>query len=128
MVSNYLPIKINTPLTSPYFIVHHRRPDLRNLIPLFSVGYITKYKDGTTSRCNIDSHSTRVILIGKGHKSNSLLFYHPPTKKIIASDTYRIDDTLPTGPVFHLEFDGGLHLNKYISFNDLIRPPTFHPE
>ena len=128
MVSNYLPIKINNTFTSPYFIVHHRRPDLRNLIPLFSVGYITKYKDGTISRSNIDSHSIRVILIGKDHKSNSLLFYHPPTKKIIASDTYRLDPTLSTGPVFHLEFDGGLHLNKYVSFNDLIRPPTFHPE
>ena len=114
MVSNYLPIRINNILTSPHYIVHHRRPDLRNLIPLFAVGYITKYKDGTHTRHNIDSHSICVILIGKDHKSNSLLFYHPPTKKIIASDTYRLDDTLPTGPIFRLEFDGGLHLNKYV--------------
>ena len=79
MITNYLPIKINNFLTTPYFLVHHKKPDLRNLIPLFAVGYITKYKDATSSRKNVDSHSIRVILIGKDGKSNSLIFYHPPT-------------------------------------------------
>lgn len=128
MISNYLPIMINNILTTPYYLIHHKRPDLRNLIPLFSVGYITKYKDVTTSRRNIDSHSIRVILIGKNTKSNSLIFYHPPTQKVLAPDSYRLDETLPTGPVFHLEFDGGLHFNRYTNFSDMIRPPTYHPQ
>ena len=43
-VSNYVPIKINNQLTTPHELIYEVQPDLRNLLSMFSVCYIRKYK------------------------------------------------------------------------------------
>lgn len=45
-VSNYLPLKSKGILTSSFELVHHQKPDLRTLFPMFSVAYIDKEYDG----------------------------------------------------------------------------------
>ena len=39
-VSNYIPIKIDDTITTPHKLVHGTKPDLRCLLPMFSVAYI----------------------------------------------------------------------------------------
>ena len=127
-ISNYIPIKIDNSYTTPFELAYNQKPDLRNLLPLFSVAYLSRYKDGNITRKNVHSHSIRAILVGRDPVSNAFLFYHPGTKRTLTSDDFTIDETLPSGPAFRLEYDGGLYFNKYTDFNDNLRPPQFIPQ
>ena len=97
-ISNYFPIKINNQLTTPFELTYGIKPDLRNLLLLFSVAYLSRYRDGNISRKNVHSHSMRAILVGRDPTSNACLFYHPGTKRTLTSDDFTIDDSLPSGP------------------------------
>ena len=87
-ISNYLPIRINNCLTTPFELTYGEKPDLRNLIPTFSVSYLSRYRDGNISRKNVHSHSIRTILVGRDTTSNAFLFYHPGTKHTLTSDDF----------------------------------------
>ena len=127
-VSNYLPIRINNRFTTPFELTYGEKPDLRNLLQIFSVAYLTRYKDGNITRKNVHSHSIRAILVGRDTTSNAYLFYHPGTKRTLTSDDFTLDESLPSGPAFRLDYDGGLYFNRYTDFNDKLRPPPFLPQ
>ena len=93
-VSNYLPIKIDNCLTSPFELVYKTKPDLRNLFPLFSVGYIRRSRDATTNRLTFHSTLLRCICIGRDDTSKQLEFFHPPSRQLIYSDVYVLDKHL----------------------------------
>ena len=95
---------------------------------MFSIAYITRYRDGNITRKNVHSHSIRASLVGRDTTSNACLFYHPGTQRTITSDEFVLDETLAAGPAFHLDYDGGLYFNKYSDHSDKIRPPFFSPE
>ena len=57
-----------------------------------------------------------------------LQFYHPPTKSVIDTAMYKLDESLIAGPPFGLPFDGGIHFHTYCASNNRIRPPTYAPE
>ena len=80
-VSNYLPIKVNNKLTTPFEMVYKTKPDLRNLFPMFSVGYIYCSRDATTNRLTFHSTSLRCICLSRDDTSNQLEFYHPPSRQ-----------------------------------------------
>jgi len=122
-VSNYMPLKLNGKLTTPHELVYQHKVDLRNIFPLFSVAY-PKYK----SKANTDAQSCKAILVGRSDHTHNLEFYHPPTKNIITTSTYQLDESMTAGPVFNLPFDGGLFINKYCEHNEKLRPPKFTPE
>jgi len=122
-VSNYVPLKIDNILTTPHELVYKQKPDLNNLIPMFSVGYPEIKTHSST-----DSQTCRAILVGKNEISHAYNFYHPATKNIITSATFRLDERLAAGPAFGLPYDGGLYFGKYCEYNDSIRPPQFAPE
>ena len=124
-VSNYLPVTLNGITTTPFELVHHHKPDIRSLIPLFSVAYIDHPTSGTTATPTFTSQSLRVILIGRSSKTTSLEFYHPPTKQILTSSVYRLDPTLASGPVFNLHYDGGLFFNTYHNEAESSQAPIF---
>ena len=126
--SNYVPIKIDNNITTPFFLVHHIKPDLRNLLPLFSVAYLTRYRDGNQKRQNMHSQTLRAILVGRDEKANAFKFFHPGTQRTIVSDRFRLDEVLTSGPTFGLNYDGGFYFNKYNDFNDQMRPPRFKPQ
>ena len=71
---------MNNEYTTPYELVYKEKPDLRNLFPMFSVGYVTKLRDGDVNRLNMHSKTIRAIAVGRSDESNCLVFYHPPTK------------------------------------------------
>ena len=112
-VSNYLPIKSSGIITTPFELVHHVKPDIRTLIPMFSIAYIDKPLDNTSSRQSFHSQSLRVIVIGRSTTSNCVEFYDPPSKQVLKSADYRIDPTLAAGPIFNMNYDGGLFFNTY---------------
>jgi len=104
-VSNYLPLKLNGKLTTPHELVYDNKPDMRNLIPLFSSVAYPEYK----SASSLDTHLCRATLVGRSGKKYALEFYHPSTKRIITTATYKLDPRHTTaGPEFGLSYDGGL--------------------
>ena len=123
--SNYLPVTMNGIPTTPFELVHHHKPDLRALIPLFSIAYIDHPNTGTTATPSMSSQTLRVILIGKSTHSTALEFYHPPTKQIYSSSVYKLDPTLAAGPVFDLHYDGGLFFNTYHNEAEQSIVPTY---
>ena len=48
------------------------------------------------------------IAIGRDTQSNSLEFYHPLSKQTFSNPTYTLDPTLASGPIFNLQYDGGI--------------------
>ena len=126
-VSNYLPLKVNDVLTTPFELVYKRKPDLRNLFPLFSVGYVRRSRDSTTNRLTFHSTSIRCICLGRDDASNQLEFFHPPTRQLLYSDDYILDKNLCSGPTFNLDYDGGLYLHKYKDHHDEDNISPFPP-
>ena len=125
-VSNYIPLKINNTLNTPHGLVCGTKADMRNLFPLFSVAYID-YQNKNNQN-SFATQTTKAILIGRSDLTNTLQFYHPPTKSIIDTAMYKIDESLIAGPAFALPFDGGIHFNTYCDSNIRLRPPTYPPD
>ena len=124
-VTNYLPVTLNGITTTPFELVHHHKPDICSLIPLFSVAYIGHPNTGTTATPTFTSQSLRVLLISCSAKSTVLKFYYPPTKQILTSSVYRLDPTIASCPIFNLHYDGGLFFNTYHNEAASTQAPTF---
>jgi len=120
-VANYIPLKIDGQLTTPHELTYGHKVDLRNILPLFAVSYIRNNTDSNS----MNSNSIRTILIGRSSKSHTYEFYHPATKKIISSSIYRIDETIPAGPTFNLQYDGGMYFNKFNENYKVNKSPTY---
>lgn len=128
-VSNYLSIRVDNVYSTPHELVFGEQPDLRNLLPLFSVAHIRSYSDADNHKLeNTASHSTSAILLGCSEHSPSTLFYHPSTGKTIISDDYYLDESLPAGSAFNLPYQGGFHFHAYAQLNETLRSPTFIPQ
>ena len=122
-VTNYLPIKANNKLTTPYELVYGIKPDLRLLFPLFSLAYVHRLKDAQSKHQKFQTTAILCILVGKSSVSDGLEFYHPPSRQIITSSDFKLDTTKPSGPAFNLKYDGGLFFNLYDNDAETIRPP-----
>ena len=68
-----------------------------------------------------------MILVGRSTVANSPIFFHPHTNKIITTDDYYLDETIPAGPAFDISSNTGVHFNSYAEQNVYLRPPTFKP-
>eukprot|EP00558_Chaetoceros_sp_UNC1202_P009040 CAMPEP_0197232302 /NCGR_PEP_ID=MMETSP1429-20130617/152_1 /TAXON_ID=49237 /ORGANISM="Chaetoceros sp., Strain UNC1202" /LENGTH=1842 /DNA_ID=CAMNT_0042690279 /DNA_START=1 /DNA_END=5529 /DNA_ORIENTATION=- len=106
--SNYFPCKANGTITTPHELAHGIKPDYRTLIPQFGVAYIRRKKDANINRGTFHSRSLKCIVVGQCQNSDSLIFYHPPSKQVLTSGDYNFDNKLPSGPQFHLHYDGGI--------------------
>lgn len=124
-VSNMLPVKHNNKTTTPYELVYHCKVDYRALFPLFSIAYIRQHKENGQDKNKWTSKSLKCILVGKCGKSNSLLFYHPPSKQTLScGDGYRFDSSTPAGPQFGEHYDGDFIFNTKSATDAIHRPPT----
>ena len=124
-VSNYMLVNVKGLITTPFELVHHQKPNLHALIPLFSVAYIDHPMTNVSSTESMAPQTLRTILIGKSDETTAFEFYHPPSKQIFSSAVYRLDTTLAAGPIFNLHYDGGLFFNTYYNEADANRPPQF---
>ena len=113
--------------TTPFELVHKRKPDLRNLIPMFSIADIKIDKEqGGHHRQSIRSQTLRTICVGLSHKADCAMFYHPPSKQTIHSDTYKFDTYMPAGPQFKLNFDGDFVFNTRSDYEQCTHKPCSH--
>jgi len=120
-VANYVPLKIDGKLKTPYELAYGKKTDLRNLFPMLAVAY-----PSFEQQHSYNTQSIRAILVGRSTKTNSLIFHHPRSKKIITSSRYIIDETLPAGPTFAYKYDGKTYINKYTTYNTEYNAPNFH--
>jgi hypothetical protein len=82
-VSNVMPLqfKDSTKVTTPYERVFCKKVDYRMLFPMFSLAYIKQHREQGQDKNSWVSKSLKCIVVGKCNKSNSLIFYHPPSKQ-----------------------------------------------
>ena len=95
---------------------------------MFSLGYIRRNQGGNKQRATSDSKSIMGICIGNDPKSDGLLFYLPTTKKIVGSEEYRLDLTVPSGPVFGYYYDGEIGFNLYNPYTNATFQPSYEKE
>ena len=109
-VSNYLPLTVNDTLTTPFKLAYKQKPDLHNILPLFSVSYVSEDQE---IQQRTDWH-----FILHDDASKQLEFYHPPTRQLLYSDDFVFDSNLCPGPTFNLDYDDGLYLHKCKDYHD----------
>ena len=94
-VHNYTPIKVDGVDTTPHELLYGKKPDYRNLFPMFSLAYVKRRKDGKKHRTKAMSQTIRCICVGNDHKSDGRLFYVPHSKGLIGSADYVLDPVPP---------------------------------
>ena len=128
-VSKYMTIILenhqwNTPHEQKYGTKH----DWLNLVPMFSLVYIHRNRYGNKHRATSDSQSIMGICVGNDPKSDGLLFYLTTTRKLVVSEDYRLDPTVPYGPVFGYSYNGGIGFNLYNPSTNATRTPSYEKE
>jgi hypothetical protein len=125
-VSNIMPTKVNSKLTTPYELVFQQKVDYRCLIPIFCTSYIKQHrKTGGSHKNKWLNRTLKCILVGKCPKSDSLLFYHPPSKQTLScSEGYRFDTSTPSGPQFGEHYNGDFFFNTKSALSTVHRPPA----
>jgi deoxyuridine 5'-triphosphate nucleotidohydrolase len=125
-VSNIMPTQINSTLTTPYELVYNRKVDYRCLIPIFCTSYIKQHREtGGTHKNKWLNKTLKCILVGKCPLSDSLLFYHPPSKQTLScAEGYRFDTSTPAGPQFGEQYEGDFIFNTKSALSAIHRPPS----
>jgi hypothetical protein len=120
-VSNMLPtFHTNTthPVT-PFELFYGSKPDLRNLVPMFSVVYVQQ-----PTLQKFHSNAIKCICVGRCSISNGTLFYHPPTKRTFTDgNIVKYDFTLPAGPQFNQQYDGSFTFTSKADLNSILHRP-----
>ena len=95
---------------------------------MFAVSYIwrDKNEDGDKLQ-NIESNPLAAILVGRSTICNSPVFFHSHSKKLITTDDFYINETIPTSPAFDIAYVGDLNMSFYEELNIYLKPPTFRP-
>ena len=105
---------------SDHRMTYSKAPNFKNKKLL---GYVRRQRDGVQTRKTFQAKSLRCIVVGKSSRSDGLEFYHPQTKHTITSSDFRLDPTQRAGPVFNLNYDGGIFFNVYDNDADKFFPP-----
>ena len=114
-----------TVVTTPHEQVYKRKVDYRNLIPLFSIAHIKQVREQQQDNNKWKSQSLKCIVVGKCNKSDSVLFYHPPSKQLLSSaNGYKYDTFSPAGPQFNEEYDNRFIFNTRSSIETIHTPPS----
>ena len=124
-VSNIMPLKRDDKYFTPYEAVYQKKVDYRVLFPMFSIAYIRQHREDGQDKNSWVSKSLKCIAVGTCNKSDSLLFYHPPSKQTLScGDGYRFDTYSPAGPHFDQQYDGDFIFNTKSALSVIHRPPT----
>jgi hypothetical protein len=125
-ISNIMPIQVNKTLTTPFELVYNRKVDYRCLIPIFCTSYIKQHRETGSNHKNKWLNKTlKCILVGKCPNSDSLLFYHPPSKQTLScAEGYRFDTSTPAGPQFGERYEGDFIFNTKSALSAIHRPPS----
>ena len=125
-ISNISPVKLNQKITTPFTAAHQSKVDYRQLFPMFSIAYIKQMSEiGGMHKNKWSTQSLKTICVGTCPNSDSLLFYHPPTKSLLScADNYHFDTFLPAGPQFDEKFDGRFQFTTKSANTNIHIAPT----
>ena len=94
------------------------------MFPLFAVSYI-KHPAAPGEGVKWKDKSLKCIVVGRCPVSDSLLFYHPPTKQTLScAENYRFDLSSPAGPHFNEQYETNFHFNTKSSIDDYFQKPA----
>ena len=123
-VLNMLPIDIDNRTTTPFQEMYRTKVDYRNLFPMLSVAYIKQTRQDGIQKSKWKSQTLKCILVGSCKDSDSLLFYHPPSKQTLScSNGYTIDSFTPAGTHFNEKFDATFIFNTQSDIDTIHKPP-----
>jgi hypothetical protein len=122
-VSNYFPYKLeNGTYTTPFELVHQRKPDLRVLFKLFGLAAVRRERVGDTSLTKFDSQTLPMIAIGKCPLSDGIQFYNPVNGTFISSIDYRFQNHITSGTKFGYKYQPGLFIYRLDESNNIFTP------
>ena len=122
---NQVPGRLGRKLTTPFELVHNRKPDSKSWFELFSVGYFNHSKDNASSRSKMEDHSLDGIAVGRDDKTNTITFYNPITRSYYRPPAFRLDEgrlPITTFPG-SIKYDGGLTCGLMRNRSDPIAEP-----
>ena len=129
---NAIPISYQGQLASPFLLVHGVGHNERTWVPLFSLCFFHRERNGGVSCSHHQAHTMDRIVIGRSPSSNALLVYNPRNKKYYEPNDNLIDPyRLPGSAYPTLKYDGGLFVNLLCSNNPHFKekyPPGTHVE
>jgi hypothetical protein len=106
--------------TTPHEMFYGEKPDLRNLIPMFTVTWVNR----PTSN-KFESRSLKCIIVGRDSRSNGYLFHHPPTKTtFVDGNEHRFDFNSTAGPSFGIQYDGAFTFTSKASLDSILHRPA----
>ena len=106
--------------TTPYEMFFGEKPDLRSLIPMFSVAWVHR-----PSSHKFESRSIKCIVVGRDSKSDGLIFYHPPTKTtFVDGNQHRFVPSDPAGPSFGIPYNGSFSFTSQASLDSILHRPA----
>lgn len=124
-ISNIMPTKHKSKITTPYKLVYNKKPDYRVLIPMFSIAYIQQHRQNNKDLDSWSSCSLKCILVGTCPQSDGLIFYHPPSKQTLTCrDGYRFDPHSPAGPQFGQQHEGDFDFTTKSALHNIHHAPT----
>ena len=123
-VLNMMPIKRFDQITTPFEVVYKKKVDYRTLFPMFSTAYIKQEREsGPGSKWK--GRSLKCICVGTCPTSDSLLFYHPPSKQTLScADRYRFNSFSPSGPQFSEKYESNFIFNTKSAMDNIHQPLT----
>jgi hypothetical protein len=100
-VSNYFPYKLEDgTFTTPFELVHQKKPDLRVLFRLLGLAAVRRERVGDTSLSKFDSQTLPIIAVGKCPLSDGLQIYNPVNGTFVSSIDYRFQHHTTSGTKF----------------------------
>ncbi|MFN9982834.1 MAG: hypothetical protein ACK53Y_23090, partial [bacterium] len=89
-ICNYFPSKLDSgKFITPFELVHHQKPDLRVLFPMFGLAAVRRERVGDSKLSKFDAQSIPMIAVGWCQQSNGLQFYNPSNGTFVSSVDYR---------------------------------------
>ena len=105
--------------------MYKEKVDYRNLFPLFSLAYTKQMRAEGHNKSKWKSHTLKCIAVGKYNDSDSLLFYHPPSKQVLScANGYTFDTFSPANQHFNEQFDANFTFNTQSDIDTIHRPPA----
>jgi len=122
-VCNYFPSKLaDGTFITPFELVHHQKPDLRVLFPLFGLAAVCHERVGDFKLAKFGSQSTPMIVIGHCQNSNRLQFYNPVTGSFVSLIDYKFQPHTTSGARFGYKYQPGTFIYRLDETNSMYTP------
>jgi hypothetical protein len=122
-ICNYFPSKLDSgTFTTPFELVHHCKPDLRVLFPMFGLAAVRRERVGDSRLNKFDSQSIPMIAVGRCQHSNGLQFYNPVNGSFVSSVDYRFQPHTSSGARFGYKYQPGTFIYRLDESNSVFTP------